>query len=158
MPQFLGSAAELDCLREISKEWQKSQDFWKVDELFESLKRPEVMLFYLVDGTKDMRWVGVLVATILFETAEILFVFVAPSNRRSGNASTLYNEFLNAISKTGHTDSVSDIFLEVRPSNFSAVNFYKKLGFIELKRRRSYYSDGEDAIVMKKSLNIGSQA
>ena len=42
------------------------------------------------------------------------------------------------------------IILEVRKSNFSAINLYLKFGFSELGIREKYYYDGEDAIVMKK--------
>jgi len=44
------------------------------------------------------------------------------------------------------------IFLEVRISNHSAISLYQKVGFRELLRRKGYYSDGEDAIVMQKKL------
>ncbi len=39
-------------------------------------------------------------------------------------------------------------FLEVRDSNAAAKNLYDSLGFEEIGTRKSYYSDGEDAIVM----------
>jgi ribosomal-protein-alanine N-acetyltransferase len=42
------------------------------------------------------------------------------------------------------------LILEVRVSNSPAQNLYKKLGFFELQRRKAYYPDGEDAIVMAK--------
>ena len=42
------------------------------------------------------------------------------------------------------------MLLEVRVSNSAAMSLYKKLGFKELYRRKNYYPDGEDAIVMEK--------
>ncbi len=47
-------------------------------------------------------------------------------------------------------DEDISIILEVRKSNFSAINLYLKFGFSELGIREKYYSDGEDAIVMKR--------
>jgi ribosomal-protein-alanine N-acetyltransferase len=44
-------------------------------------------------------------------------------------------------------------FLEVRKSNISAINLYKKFAFKELYVREKYYSNTEDAIVMYKKLN-----
>ena len=48
------------------------------------------------------------------------------------------------------------MLLEVRPSNSSAIAFYRHFGFVEIGRRRGYYpaSDRarEDAIVMAKGL------
>ena len=50
----------------------------------------------------------------------------------------------------GQLDEDISIILEVRKSNFSAINLYLKFGFSELGIREKYYSDGEDAIVMKR--------
>lgn len=41
--------------------------------------------------------------------------------------------------------------LEVRPSNAPARTLYEKYGFEVVKRRRRYYADGEDAVVMARS-------
>jgi ribosomal-protein-alanine N-acetyltransferase len=38
--------------------------------------------------------------------------------------------------------------LEVRVSNEPARQFYRSYGFTEAYRRRAYYQDGEDALVM----------
>lgn len=42
--------------------------------------------------------------------------------------------------------------LEVRLSNVSAQQFYLRRGFVPAWVERGYYSDGEDAVVMKKEL------
>lgn len=41
------------------------------------------------------------------------------------------------------------VLLEVHPENIGAVALYKKMGFILFHRRKQYYSDGADALVMK---------
>ena len=41
-----------------------------------------------------------------------------------------------------------EIYLEVRVSNFPAINLYRKLGYEVVRRIRGYYADGEDAYVM----------
>ena len=41
------------------------------------------------------------------------------------------------------------VFLEVKRSNLSAINFYKKFNFKEIGLKKKYYSDGEDAIIMR---------
>ena len=47
-----------------------------------------------------------------------------------------------------------DIFLEVRESNLSAINFYKKNKFKQISIRKKYYSEPtEDAIIMKLEVN-----
>ena len=42
--------------------------------------------------------------------------------------------------------------LEVRASNEAALNLYRKMGFIQVNVSKSYYPDGEDAIVMTLAL------
>ena len=40
------------------------------------------------------------------------------------------------------------IALEVRPSNVAALGLYEKLGFALIGRRKRYYPDKEDALVL----------
>jgi ribosomal-protein-alanine N-acetyltransferase len=41
----------------------------------------------------------------------------------------------------------------VRLSNKAAIALYRQLGFVETGRRRNYYENGEDAILMEYDLN-----
>jgi len=58
----------------------------------------------------------------------------------------LLNNSLNYINKD---DVVKSVFLEVRKSNLSAINLYKKENFVKIYERLKYYSDGEDAEVYR---------
>ena len=51
-------------------------------------------------------------------------------------------------------NDAKECFLEVRVSNAPAVSLYKRLGFMEVKRVRGYYYDGEDAYVMSVKLPL----
>jgi ribosomal-protein-alanine N-acetyltransferase len=44
------------------------------------------------------------------------------------------------------------VSLEVRPTNSAAIALYRSLGFRETGRRRNYYENGEDAILMECQL------
>lgn len=46
-----------------------------------------------------------------------------------------------------------EIYLEVRASNHEAMTFYRGFGFTEAGRRPAYYFDGEDALVMVRTLD-----
>ena len=45
--------------------------------------------------------------------------------------------------------NIRGIVLEVRNRNFRAVRFYQRLGFVIDRVDTGYYSDGEDAVIMK---------
>lgn len=75
------------------------------------------------------------------DEAEILNVAVASALRLRGIASKLLKALLNA--------APASIFLEVRESNTAARALYRKLGFVEVGIRTSYYKDpSESAVVM----------
>ncbi|HKZ17056.1 MAG TPA: ribosomal-protein-alanine N-acetyltransferase, partial [Geobacteraceae bacterium] len=45
------------------------------------------------------------------------------------------------------------VSLEVRPSNTVAITLYRDLGFIVTGRRKAYYENGEDALLMEYIFN-----
>ena len=47
------------------------------------------------------------------------------------------------------------VTLEVRVSNDAARAFYRSYDFTEAYRRRAYYQDGEDALVLVMALDAG---
>lgn len=47
-------------------------------------------------------------------------------------------------------NNILNIFLEVRKSNFKAINLYEKLGFKKIDERKNYYNNVEDALIYKK--------
>jgi [ribosomal protein S18]-alanine N-acetyltransferase len=50
---------------------------------------------------------------------------------------------------------VRELFLEVRKSNAGAQNLYKAFGFFEVGKRKNYYLEPvEDAVVMKKVIDV----
>lgn len=46
------------------------------------------------------------------------------------------------------TNKSKNIMLEVKVDNIKAINLYKKLGFLDIKRLQAYYSDGKDGFKM----------
>lgn len=79
----------------------------------------------------------------------IISVAVREKFRRKGIATYMILTLLNSL-KTIHR--AEEAFLEVRISNEPAVKLYEKLGFIVIKRLTQYYLDGEDALLMAKTL------
>ncbi len=85
----------------------------------------------------------------LFEEAHITTFAIHPDYRRQGLGKQLLKHALNLILNQG----CQEVFLEVRISNFPAQNLYHSLGFTSVGIRKKYYSDGEDAIIMKKIMS-----
>jgi ribosomal-protein-alanine N-acetyltransferase len=50
--------------------------------------------------------------------------------------------------------NAKECYLEVRESNYPAVELYKKLGFEVARTLRKYYADGEDALLMAAQLPL----
>lgn len=80
----------------------------------------------------------------------LMNIAVHPERRGKGFG----NRLLKKMIKTGASEGVKNIWLEVRPSNLSAIALYQRLGFREIARRGRYYKDtNEDAIIMVLSLS-----
>ena len=47
----------------------------------------------------------------------------------------------------------ADVFLEVKRTNFPAINLYLSFGFEEIDIRQGYYTDGQDAVIMARKVN-----
>jgi [ribosomal protein S18]-alanine N-acetyltransferase len=84
---------------------------------------------------------------ILLDEGHITNIAVHPEYRGTGLGDKILEDMI-CISKGKGIDSMT---LEVRISNISAINLYKKHGFIEVAIRKGYYQDtNEDGIIMWK--------
>ena len=103
---------------------------------------------------RDDRVTGYAVLSIAAGEAHILNLCVDPMRRAHGYGELLLDEVL----RRARAADVQEIFLEVRPSNESAIALYKKKGFFIVANRPEYYQarDGrEDASVLSKKLTSG---
>jgi [ribosomal protein S18]-alanine N-acetyltransferase len=78
----------------------------------------------------------------------VLTVAVAPAARRQGVATGL----LHAARAEIRARRGRAVFLEVAPGNSAARALYQRFGFVEVGRRRGYYADGSDALVLRVKL------
>jgi len=98
---------------------------------------------------------GYAIMSIAAGEAHILNLCIDPTLRRLGYGRRL----LNALLVRATEAEVSQIFLEVRPTNNAALSLYKSLGFEQVGIRQDYYqaSDGrEDAVVLVLALKSDS--
>lgn len=91
---------------------------------------------------------GMLMGRVIAGEAEVLTLAVVPAARRQGIATALLRVARReAIARGG-----SVMFLEVATGNGAALALYRRDGFVEVGRRRCYYSDGSDALVLRVAL------
>ena len=119
---------------------------WTRDGFITELKRePAVCLTARLEG----RVAGYLVFWVLPPEIHILNIAVRPDLRYRGIGRTLLDYLFAYAGERG----ADRLFLEVRPSNVAARALYKRAGFLVTGKRPNYYAEeGEDAILLTKSL------
>lgn len=80
--------------------------------------------------------------------AHLYKIVIKPEARNMGAAFHLMEESFSYISREG----LDSIFLEVSTRNKAALRLYIKLGFEELNTIRGYYSNGDDAVAMRRRI------
>lgn len=91
---------------------------------------------------------GYLITQWVLDEIHILNIAVRSDFRRQGVAA----ELLNFLFQRGAGKRIKSVYLEVRESNEAARTLYAKFGFTELGLRKSYYQDGENALVMHRRM------
>lgn len=89
---------------------------------------------------------AMLVWQTVVDEAEIHLIDTHPDCRRQG----LAQDLLATLYATACRENLHRILLEVRAGNTAALALYHANGFIECGRRRGYYAEAEDAILMER--------
>lgn len=84
-------------------------------------------------------------ATVAFDASDLLNICIHPLQQRRGLGQQLFQNFAKQVKNQG----VDQVFIEVRESNKSALVFYQRLGFEEIDKRKKYYSNGENAKILR---------
>ena len=114
---------------------------WGVDAFSLQLALPGVF------GLLDARG-GMLLGRVAAGEAEVLTLAVLTAARRQGIGSALLQAALVEARARGATS----LFLEVAAGNAAAQALYARFGCVEVGRRRRYYADGADAVVLRMNL------
>jgi [ribosomal protein S18]-alanine N-acetyltransferase len=114
-------------------------DAWSAPAVLEELTGPGRTAVVATD--EDETLAGYAVGLLTGDVVDLQRIVVAPRCRRRGLARTL----LAAV-----TRSTYPTMLEVSAANEAARAFYTAEGFVEIHRRRRYYRDGTDAVVMRR--------
>ena len=139
----------------LSIEEQNSDYPWSQHQFTTSIENSKNLCYCLSQNGKT---IGYLIAMLALDTADILNIGIDSDYKRQGHATALLNHLIEELRKR----NISEIFLEVRAGNKSAIQFYKRQGFKEISIRKNYYtknsknqSHREDGIIMRiKILSI----
>lgn len=113
---------------------------WSANE-FRNLSAAQGSLL-LTDGA------AFLLGRVIGPEAELLTLAVDPAARRRGQGRALVTRFLAAARAQG----AETAFLEVAADNAAAIALYAATGWTEAGRRRGYYGEGIDALVLRHDL------
>lgn len=92
--------------------------------------------------------VGYAVTMRAADLVDLQRIGVRPDLQRNGVARAL----LDAVLAEAGSHGANRVLLEVSALNAAALSFYAGADFVEIDRRRRYYRDGSDAVVMRRSL------
>ena len=141
------TATEMDRLKVWSERWSAEGLFWTYENIIRLLNRPGSRVWYLkLSSSKYDDWAGVIFVDLLVDHADLVFIYIEPQYRSNGFGLLLLQKTLIELQTQRRLGA---LLLEVRVSNFTAISLYKTCGFEPVSIRRSYYSDGEDAVVYR---------
>lgn len=89
--------------------------------------------------------VGWALAHVVGEVADVQRVAVRPDRQGSG----LGRRLVEAVVEAAVTAGAERVLLEVAVGNAPALAAYRRVGFRQIARRRRYYRDGSDALVLQ---------
>ncbi len=139
MPAGLAHAATLAAIHRAAFPARES---WGADAFAMQLALPGV--FGLLDESG-----GVLLARVATDEVELLTLAVVPTARRQGIGRGL----LNAAMRQAALHGAQTMVLEVSETNEPARALYGAAGFVAVGRRKRYYADGTDALILRAALD-----
>jgi ribosomal-protein-alanine N-acetyltransferase len=129
---------------------QASYEYCWTEKIFQDCRKAGYVCLVLADHDTVSGYAVLMVAP---HEAHVLNVCIAPKNRACGWARHMMLEMIDIATRA----NCDDLFLEVRPSNPTALGLYQSLGFNEVGLRPNYYKSNkgrEDAIVMALPLSL----
>lgn len=98
---------------------------------------------------KDGKVIGFINYSIMYDRAELNYIYVEKNFRKYGIATELMNYFIQDTIK----NNCKNITLEVSENNNPGIELYKKFGFVDVAKRKNYYKDSDGILMMKELIN-----
>lgn len=128
---------------------------WTRKHFLSELEAPQCFPMVALEACRNV--IGYICPMLVLDEGHILDVAVHGAFRGKGIGRMLVERVLIDCREKG----AAFVSLEVRQSNSSAIGLYLQLGFVETGRRKRYYENGEDALLMEyifKSGEVGFNA
>lgn len=122
-------------------------DPWPAAALVGQLSAPGGLVL-AIPGADPRELLAYAAYLVVADEAELLRIAVLPSARRRGLARRLLAAGLGRLASAG----IVRCHLEVRADNVPALALYARFGFAPIGRRRRYYADGTDALLLARDL------
>ena len=118
---------------------------WGEEEVYSLLIDKNVIAHRAVIGRV---MAGFILSRLAAGEAEILSIAIAPKQRGRGLSRPLLDLNLRRLAGLG----ARTVFLEVDENNAPARALYRRAGFADVGRRKSYYQSGANALVLRREL------
>lgn len=118
---------------------------WSGQAIALMLELPGHFALLAVEGDAPL---GFAMGRVAADQAEVLTLAVHPEARRAGLGLAL----MQALAGEAMNRGAVELFLEVAETNLPARALYQRLGATAAGRRRAYYPDGADALVLRMTL------
>ena len=137
--------SDLDAIDQIEKESFRSR--YKKEQYEYELQDNPCAYLYVLEVENEI--VGFIDYWITFDSCQLTKLAIAKAHRGKGYSLELMDHMIEEAIDL----DCEAILLEVRESNQIAQNLYASYDFIEINRRKGYYTDNkETAIVMGKAI------
>ena len=115
--------------------------YWNQNMLFEVLAKKTDKRLWIYEIDNDV--VGFIIDMRHEDEISLLNIVIHSCFQGMGHGLKMLKKYIKSL-----PDKYS-IYLEVNKNNIKAFNLYSKLNFEKVSIRKSYYSDGSDAINMR---------
>ena len=134
--------SDLNLIHQIEK--RVFSDSWSKDSIKQELIKPSNALIIISEINGKV--MGYFFAHIFKDEVHILNIAIDVPFQHQGLGKQLLDKIMKKYLKE------ADVFLEVKRTNFPAINLYLAFGFEEIDIRRGYYRDGQDAVIMSRKV------
>ncbi len=138
-------AASDDLEQILSIEKLSYPEPWSSDHFIEEMQKTYARVLVLTDDETDTVVSAYIIYWVQAEGVSLLNVAVNPKWRGLGFAKKLMSVMINEAVR----EEIPRIILEVREGNLDALSMYEKIGFKKTGARKSFYSNGDTAIIME---------